>query len=207
MEILKELSNIGIIPVVKINDAEKAVPLAKALAKGGLAAANRGLYEYEILDDHRTLAVTLLRAVGEVGDWGVFPTPEAQCLGAFEAELALIPLTSEKDVTEGFRMAHEYQIDLMAEEIRGSEGTQPMVQFFLNWSGEGLICTCFKAAVDGNGMILRLFNAGTEPTTLSIDTKSTVLRSDIMEHRGETVSPSGIVVRPKEIITVRIEDR
>ena len=39
MEILKELSNIGIIPVVKINDAEKAVPLAKALAKGGLAAA------------------------------------------------------------------------------------------------------------------------------------------------------------------------
>ena len=39
MEILKELSNIGIIPVVKINDAAKAVPLAKALAKGGLCAA------------------------------------------------------------------------------------------------------------------------------------------------------------------------
>lgn len=39
MEILKELSNIGIIPVVKINDAKKAVPLAKALAKGGLNAA------------------------------------------------------------------------------------------------------------------------------------------------------------------------
>ena len=39
MEILKELSNIGIIPVVKINDATKAVPLAKALSKGGLCAA------------------------------------------------------------------------------------------------------------------------------------------------------------------------
>lgn len=39
MEILKELSNIGVIPVVKINDAKKAVPLAKALAKGGLNAA------------------------------------------------------------------------------------------------------------------------------------------------------------------------
>ena len=34
MEILKEISNIGIIPVVKINDAAKAVPLAKALAQG-----------------------------------------------------------------------------------------------------------------------------------------------------------------------------
>ena len=39
MDILKELSNIGIIPVVKINDAKKAMPLAKALAAGGLAAA------------------------------------------------------------------------------------------------------------------------------------------------------------------------
>ena len=39
MEILKEISNIGIIPVVKINDAAKAVPLAKALAEGGLNAA------------------------------------------------------------------------------------------------------------------------------------------------------------------------
>ena len=39
MDMFQELSNIGIIPVVKINDAKKAVPLAKALAKGGLNAA------------------------------------------------------------------------------------------------------------------------------------------------------------------------
>lgn len=39
MSILQEISNIGIIPVIKINDAKKAVPLAKALIDGGLAAA------------------------------------------------------------------------------------------------------------------------------------------------------------------------
>ena len=39
MEILKEIENIGIIPVVCINDAEKAVPLAKALQDGGIPAA------------------------------------------------------------------------------------------------------------------------------------------------------------------------
>ena len=39
MDILKEISNIGIIPVIKINDASKAVPLAKALIDGGLCAA------------------------------------------------------------------------------------------------------------------------------------------------------------------------
>ncbi len=39
MNILQEVYNIGIIPVIKINDASKAVPLAKALIEGGLAAA------------------------------------------------------------------------------------------------------------------------------------------------------------------------
>lgn len=36
-EVLSRLSNIGIIPVVKIDDADKAVPLAKALYEGGLS--------------------------------------------------------------------------------------------------------------------------------------------------------------------------
>ena len=45
----------------------------------GVTVANKGLHEYEILGDD-TIAVTLLRASGELGDWGYFPTPEAQCL-------------------------------------------------------------------------------------------------------------------------------
>lgn len=39
MNVLKEIENIGIIPVVCIKDAEKAVPLAKALIDGGICAA------------------------------------------------------------------------------------------------------------------------------------------------------------------------
>ena len=37
--VLEELGNIGIIPVIKIDDKEKAVPLAKALMAGGLPCA------------------------------------------------------------------------------------------------------------------------------------------------------------------------
>lgn len=39
MTIREKLASIGIIPVIKINDAEKAVPLAHALCAGGLPAA------------------------------------------------------------------------------------------------------------------------------------------------------------------------
>ena len=38
-EVLKTISRIGIVPVIAIDDAKKAVPLAKALVAGGLPAA------------------------------------------------------------------------------------------------------------------------------------------------------------------------
>ncbi len=38
-EVLKQISKIGIVPVVKIDDAKDAVPLAKALINGGLPCA------------------------------------------------------------------------------------------------------------------------------------------------------------------------
>ena len=38
-DILKRLSEIGIVPVIALEDAEQAVPLAKALIAGGLPAA------------------------------------------------------------------------------------------------------------------------------------------------------------------------
>ena len=39
MDMFKEIYELGIIPVVAIDDADKAVPLAKALRDGGLPAA------------------------------------------------------------------------------------------------------------------------------------------------------------------------
>ena len=39
MDVMKELSRIGIVPVIAINDAADAIPMAKALIEGGLPAA------------------------------------------------------------------------------------------------------------------------------------------------------------------------
>ena len=44
------------------------------MKKGGMPIANIGLYEYEILPEEKNaLAVTILRSVGELGDWGYSP--------------------------------------------------------------------------------------------------------------------------------------
>ena len=50
MDILNIISNIGIIPVIKINDAKKAVPLAKALIDGGLLPIKRWGQPEDIAD-------------------------------------------------------------------------------------------------------------------------------------------------------------
>lgn len=183
---------------------------AMADETGGLGVANRGLYEYEILPERRTLAVTLLRAVGELGDWGVFPTPGAQCPGAYEMRLAILPLTGEKDVEEGYRLAHCFQTDLEASALRESDRTLPERKQFLEWSGEGLIPTCFKVAEDGRGRVFRVFNPGRTVRELKLRADH-ARASDILETPGERLAADedGFVRRkvgPKEIITIRFED-
>ena len=41
MDVMKELSKIGIVPVIAINDAADAIPMAKALIEGGLPGEKR----------------------------------------------------------------------------------------------------------------------------------------------------------------------
>lgn len=61
-----------------------------------LTIATMGLHEYEIIDD--TVEITMLRSTGELGDWGYFPTPEAQCQYRVSAEMYVAyNLNNERD--------------------------------------------------------------------------------------------------------------
>ena len=80
--------------------------------KGGLLVANRGLYEYEILEEQdNAIAVTLLRCVAEMGDWGYFPTPKAQQLGTFCLEFEVVPYAAGETGT-AFEEGYAFQQDL-----------------------------------------------------------------------------------------------
>lgn len=58
-------------------------------AKRGIVVGNVGLNEYEVGQNGEFLAVTLLRCVGEMGDWGYFETRDSQCLGEFTADFSI----------------------------------------------------------------------------------------------------------------------
>lgn len=66
MEILERIANVGIVPVVKINKAQDALPLAKALYQGGIDCAEitfRSTYAMDAIKEiHKELPDMLLGA-------------------------------------------------------------------------------------------------------------------------------------------------
>jgi alpha-mannosidase len=135
----------------------------------GLMIANRGLPEYEVLrDGHGTLALTLLRCVGHLGDWGVFATTVAQCPGPWAAEYAILPHTGTW--SEAARWAREYVTPLhagqawpnMAPTAQRGAGL-PDEASFLRIEGEALVLAACKQAEDRASIVVRLYNPTGDP--------------------------------------------
>ncbi|MDF2837651.1 MAG: glycoside hydrolase family 38, partial [Paenibacillus sp.] len=181
--------------------------------KAGLTVANLGLNEYEMLRDGRnTIAVTLLRSVGELGDWGVFPTPEAQCLGEHSFALTLLPHDGESGRFAAYARAYQTQTEWQTAQTGSHSGKLAPSASMLAWSGDRLAFSSMKIAEDSGDLALRWFHLGGEPEKLLLRLPEGAGRayvSDILESRSAdkavAVGTEGSVlldVRPFEIITV-----
>jgi mannosylglycerate hydrolase len=139
----------------------------------GATLYSDGLAEYEAMPDGR-VAVTLLRAVGELSrndlperpghaGWPV-PTPEAQCLGPFDAELALLLHGGRRDaetIALIERTADDALLPLRGTTLRSAIAVHDARGVELR--GEGLTCTTVKDAADGDWLVLRCVNLLDEP--------------------------------------------
>ncbi|MFC5407144.1 alpha-mannosidase [Cohnella soli] len=180
-------------------------------AERGLAVANIGLNEYEILDDGRnTIAVTLLRSVGELGDWGVFPTPGAQCLGEQEVRLAIIPYSGQAKRSEAAKEAYTFQIPWVSVQTDIRKGELPPVRSWLVWSGEHLALSAVKRGTDSGDTVVRWYNLASEQTELVVTPSGEVAEayaSNILEERLHSLRPDEdgkfrVRVKPFEIVTL-----
>ena len=142
----------------------------------GLMVANRGLPEVEALraaqgtraERDTELALTLLRSVGWLSraDMSVrrghagpgLPTPEAQCIGEYTFEYALIPVGG--DWTGAMDQAQAFGAPLRAVASGTHDGALPACASFVTVEPASLIVTALKEAEDGSGLIVRFWNAG-----------------------------------------------
>jgi len=182
--------------------------------QAGLTVANLGLNEYEVLRDGRnTIAVTLLRSVAELGDWGVFPTPEAQCLGEHTVEFEIIPHGGNGIASGAFAEAYQYQIPWTVRQTGIHGGDLPTEHSFLQWSGTSLALSAVKIAEETGDLIVRWFNMARESERLTLSPPENVgqlYKSNVIEERLEPIALDGsgkvsLEVGPCRIVTVAME--
>jgi alpha-mannosidase len=126
-----------------------------------------GLTEYET--DGSSIAVTILRSVGELSrsdiaerpghaGWPA-PTPEAQCIGSFEADLALM-LHGRRDaamIDAIERGADDVLYPLTGDTLRSAVKHHPPMQG-VALEGVGLSLSAIKESEDGEFLVLRCVN-------------------------------------------------
>ncbi|NMI04924.1 alpha-mannosidase [Paenibacillus sp. SZ31] len=168
--------------------------------EAGLVVANLGLNEYEVLQDGRnTIAVTLLRAVGELGDWGLFPTPEAQCLGEHTFQIEIIPHDGNGASSGAYIEAYQFQVPWTLAQTEVHPGYLTPSNTPFAWQGDGLAFSSLKVNEDSGDVMLRWFNMTTDSATLKLAASQanpqpfeTAYKSNILEEEGEILHLNSI---------------
>ncbi|MHC1750169.1 MAG: alpha-mannosidase [Cellulosilyticaceae bacterium] len=170
----------------------------------GLTVANKGLCEYEILQDGmNTIAVTLHRGVRELGDWGVFLTPDAQCIGEHTVEFEIIPHGRSESLYQSYEEAYQYQVDWTMAEIGAVEGNLKPKDQLLQTHHLGLIPSSLKVSPATGDIVGRWYNIKDETQVLAVKIQDTEgYKTDLLEQVFLEKIDDTIVVAPKEIMTV-----
>lgn len=129
----------------------------------GVTIGNYGLNEYEILPDSNTIAITLLRSVGEMGDWGYFPTPEAQCLGQHSLSYSFESIDRQTQFASYWR-AQEGQVPILVEQTSHHTGSLRAEQSYVTGADDQVALTAFKRRLADNALITRSYNLSNDKT-------------------------------------------
>ena len=171
----------------------------------GFAVMPKGLFEYEVFDDS-TIALTLLRACRiklavseekqtELDDEGV------QCPGRHKYEYAMC--FNASDYTELPNKAAEIFANVKCAVCGRGKGNLPLENSILSIDNKNVHVTAIKRAQDGNGIIVRLYNASESEQIITVETDKDLFKckmTEDMEHKIEKTHTIGV----KKIETLRV---
>jgi len=199
-----------------------------AVADGarGLAVLAPGFFEYE-LSPNGDLQVTLLRAVGQLSrddlptrpghaGWPT-PTPEAQCPGPDRLQLAVVPVEAA-DLWAGNALPELWEDVFLPPRALWLRQATPLstAPWDIRLEGRGLVFSSAKPPEQGDGLVLRCWNARAEavsgawrfarPVARAIrvraDERSASAGELVLAESGHEVP---VVVEPYGIATTRVE--
>jgi len=189
--------------------------------KYGLAILNKGLPEYEIIPDHNTIALTLVRSVGWLsrGDLEyrtenvgfLLPTPEAQCLGEHSFFYALIPHQGDWDDARISQKTKQYKAKVLTKQLKNQPGNLADKYSFIELEGKYLEISAIKKNEFEDKLVVRVYNPTDRETTgkikLGFDIHKVYLGRLDESYGEELPYDNGVEIelKPKEIKTIILE--
>lgn len=169
----------------------------------GFALLSKGIPQYEVFDDQqRTIALTLLRAVGNgVG------TPEqqedGQMPGHYTFEFALFPHAGDWEQARVWQEGHAFNAPMRAVQTGLHAGRLPRRASFIETGADTLVATSLKGSEDGSGLVFRAFNIGTQPVEPEIKPAEFLhLGAPTRVRMDETPDPeAAAILPPKRVAT------
>ncbi|GIU87091.1 MAG: hypothetical protein KatS3mg009_1606 [Acidimicrobiia bacterium] len=177
----------------------------------GLALVHDGLLEYEVVDDGRELALTLLRATGYLSrsEPALRPNPAgptipvrgAQMPGEQRVEYAVLPHRGDWRAAGCHAAADAFLVPLERVRTAGG-GTEPPQGARLEVDGAEV-----SAVVrEPGGLSVRVFRTDPDPGEVRVTYAGAPARGWVVDLRGLPVEPfeGGVTLRPWQIATLRI---
>ena len=191
----------------------------------GLTLLTDGLPEYELkLDGRGTLALTLLRCVGQLAGENLITrpggkagwhneTPDAQCQGSFRFRYAVLPHGGDDADILAIANGEAEHFHYPLIPIRRKNSGLPLAESsFVSLDSPRLALTSLKQAEDGNGVILRVQNI--YPTATEAVARFSLPVQDAWRTRLDEENIEHLIVRnstdlvlsvpPRSLLTLRV---
>ena len=176
----------------------------------GLTVINKGLPQYEVKDDEaRTIALTLLRAVG-----GGVRAPDQQVEGQVQGEhvfeYALYPHAGNWEEAESYKQGHAFNAPPAIGQSSVTTGELPMEMSFVDVGDPEFVLSAVKKAEDEDALIVRGFNIATSrlKTTAKVFRGGEAELADLKESALKPIKQADASItfeaKAKQIVTVKI---
>lgn len=168
----------------------------------GITVSNFGLNEYEVTEKGEKIAITLLRSIGEMGDWGYFPTPDAQCLGKQEVDFGVeFSDSSETSKLQTLHDAFAAQVPFTVLTNTWHSGSIEPNDKFLKITSNKSKITALKVQEDGNDTVVRQYNLTSHVAQNKISLMNYVPYSSNILEKASNTEPEELTLQPYEIHT------
>lgn len=184
----------------------------------GLVVSGHGLYEYEVVRQNKShpIALTILKGINELGDWGIFPTPDSQMKGNWDLEYMVYPY-EVKNMFECYNETLNFYhgVPRFSQTPKNNVGKEnPKLELF-NTENKEVILSSFKKAIHSNSYLLRIYSISEKNINLNLTVNTKLfkdfeivnLNEDFIEKLELNNNILQIKFKPKEIITLRFKSK